>query len=627
MATTPRWPSNPSSTLASWAGDAAYKQGKSLHRRHRVHALGRTEEQELVAWVLDEERFATAVWMEEDESVSECTCARESCPHAVAVLLAFLEMQERKVSVPKVGHRDERLLLLDELMDIRFDGDKELAALPETEASSPLVAQGGPKGVVSADNLEELIQDLDEREARKLLTDLTAIPAAQKHIHRYLLDRQEALNKEVATALAAIGCAYEKKTAFEALDAQGLEVFLEIAKRLQESGEYGPLLELGLEWVRRSNRQVDTSWGEALKIEEQCLDLLLESARKVNWPRLQTALWVLELLLHPKLGKRAAFEQILAEQALEQREWREIAATMRSWKGREEPQSIHAGYLQRLRWVHLRSGEPKKLQGVLEWELQERGKALPLISWLTDQGQYDAAERHCVAALHHARKSANWSDARLLHDQLERLYELSESWAELAALTVESYLARSWELSYEQVRTRCSKAAQWGLVRLWILHYLETGDLPSKKRKIRYQGAMKNWPLPEIEIDDLDEDFPKYPWLMEIALLEQRLDDLLELYEAAQKTDKVDATLAGRVADAMATKYPMKSIKIWTEQAETLLKDEEPPRYASATRYLRKVMKAYIRQGKRAVWEAYCGALIEEMHQDRRVQNELLKLQ
>src|SRR2546426_9751421 len=82
--------------LEEWAGAAIVSRGRSYQRGHRVQNLARSETG-LVAWVLGTHRYATVVEVEDGELTSFCTCPYwDTCKHAVAVVLGYLEGLEHK---------------------------------------------------------------------------------------------------------------------------------------------------------------------------------------------------------------------------------------------------------------------------------------------------------------------------------------------------------------------------------------------------------------------------------------------------------------------------------------------------------------------------------------------------
>jgi len=74
--------------LEQWAGSVILERGRSY--RHRVHDLGVTNENNLVAIVAGSEPYITRVWLDDDGPEHECSCPYWGpCKHAVAVITGF----------------------------------------------------------------------------------------------------------------------------------------------------------------------------------------------------------------------------------------------------------------------------------------------------------------------------------------------------------------------------------------------------------------------------------------------------------------------------------------------------------------------------------------------------------
>ena len=68
---------------------------------------------ELIAWVLAAKEYATRVDLKDGTLISTCTCPYGiNCKHAVAVVLEYLDRLKKKVEVPLIAKKDERLELL-----------------------------------------------------------------------------------------------------------------------------------------------------------------------------------------------------------------------------------------------------------------------------------------------------------------------------------------------------------------------------------------------------------------------------------------------------------------------------------------------------------------------------------
>src|SRR2546425_5178123 len=111
--------------LEEWAGAAIVSRGRSYQRGHRVQNLTRSETG-LVAWVLGTHRYATAVEAEDRELTSFCTCPYwDTCKHAVAVVLEYLECLKHNKEVPPMTEQDRRLKLLQRAQEEEDEWEEE----------------------------------------------------------------------------------------------------------------------------------------------------------------------------------------------------------------------------------------------------------------------------------------------------------------------------------------------------------------------------------------------------------------------------------------------------------------------------------------------------------------------
>mgnify|MGYP006308249765 CR=1 FL=1 len=100
--------------LTFWAGKTVVADGRMLQKNGAVTNLSRTGEDHLIAWVMDEEMFATLVGFEDGELFCRCGCHHDevACEHAVALILELIAYLRNKVPVPSVAANDERFFLL-----------------------------------------------------------------------------------------------------------------------------------------------------------------------------------------------------------------------------------------------------------------------------------------------------------------------------------------------------------------------------------------------------------------------------------------------------------------------------------------------------------------------------------
>jgi hypothetical protein len=99
-------------TLEDWAGTRTLSRGREYQRDGHVHNLVRSAHEALGARVDRTERYATAVYLDGGLD-SACTCpVGDFCNHAVAVVLEYPALCEKKITVPLLLTDDSRCMLL-----------------------------------------------------------------------------------------------------------------------------------------------------------------------------------------------------------------------------------------------------------------------------------------------------------------------------------------------------------------------------------------------------------------------------------------------------------------------------------------------------------------------------------
>jgi uncharacterized Zn finger protein len=104
--------------LEHWAGSTIVSRGKSYQCNGYVRDLANTPDGGLLAWVEGTSNYATWVDFENSALASTCSCPYwDTCKHAVAVVLEYLDCLKNDRKVPQVTGDDKRILLLEQLLE------------------------------------------------------------------------------------------------------------------------------------------------------------------------------------------------------------------------------------------------------------------------------------------------------------------------------------------------------------------------------------------------------------------------------------------------------------------------------------------------------------------------------
>jgi uncharacterized Zn finger protein len=122
--------------------------------------------------------------------------------------------------------------------------------------------------------------------------------------------------------------------------------------------------------------------------------------------------------------------------------------------------------------------------------------------------------------------------------------------------------------------------------------------------------------------------------LLELAVREQRPDDVLRWYDQLKKPRRSSAysdwgpsTPDARVADAVADTHPQRALAIYQEIIADHINRASPSSYEAALPYLRKAHQLLQRLGRDAEWTAYLAELRETHRRKRRLMEVLDRIE
>ncbi len=101
--------------LEKWVGTRIFDRGQDYQKRGLVQNLARDSDGKLLAWVQGSSRYATRVALRgRNTLVSDCTCPYwDTCKHAVAVVLEYLEKVRSGEAIVMADRQDPRHARLD----------------------------------------------------------------------------------------------------------------------------------------------------------------------------------------------------------------------------------------------------------------------------------------------------------------------------------------------------------------------------------------------------------------------------------------------------------------------------------------------------------------------------------
>jgi len=116
--------------------------------------------------------------------------------------------------------------------------------------------------------------------------------------------------------------------------------------------------------------------------------------------------------------------------------------------------------------------------------------------------------------------------------------------------------------------------------------------------------------------------FPNEDLLIEIALLEERLDDAIALYDDRKHVGRWDHGMGEILARAVADTHPDAALRIWRSIAEALIDRVKPKAYREAAVHLRKMRRIFEKSGQMNDWTA----LIKQLRVQHKAKRRLMEV-
>ena len=617
--------------LEQWADERVVDRGRSYLKR--VSGLRRTQAGELMAWVSGTEEYATMVRLH-PEGLHDwfCTCPYEQgpCKHAVAVILVAGQQVREDREISELDKDDDLQLIL--FADPEEDWEEE----PGVEPMQP----DAPKQSVKPG--EAKIRKLLQGESREALIDmLVRLARLYPVIEQYLREEEQLARGQVDPIVRALRKEIRTLTDEPAWrnhwNQEGsVPDFSHVRRQFQalfDAGYFDLLLDVGDELWRLGTDQVETSddAGETADNITDCLEIVLKAVTRSSLSRSQQVLWVVERLLIDEFALLEQGEIILQDKMFKPADWQEVATAFETrLSSLDSPKSSNYSdtyqrneVVSRLLDAYNRAGLTERIIPLLEREVETCCNYEKLVTHLLEGGHRESARQWCIRGfnkmMQNAPGLADSLEKRLLSmAEEEKCHDLA------AAYRAQSFFRHPSADSYKEMRKAVEKIKKWPEVREKILNFLQTGRRPDVAVK---KGETLDWPLPVTEVSFPQEkrseySFPRYSPLIDIAILEKRMDDVVLLYEQAKK-NRFEAGLLGEtVAEAVAKTHPDVSLSVWRGKVDRLIALVKPKAYREAGGYLRQMRKVLEAQGRQAEWLA----LLEELRQAHKAKRRLVEI-
>ncbi|EAR20743.1 hypothetical protein [Nitrococcus mobilis] len=313
--------------------------------------------------------------------------------------------------------------------------------------------------------------------------------------------------------------------------------------------------------------------------------------------------------------------------------WQEVAGTLET-RLQTLPKSLSADFFDRYRRERLmntlleayaRAGWKDKIIPRLEDDADASHCYPQLADELLAADERDRARRWCIQGYTRTVDNAP-GIASALQERLRTIAQQERRYDLVAAYRAQDFFHRPSSRDYQELRKAAEKAEYWPAVRNAVLHYLETGQNPAFGH---LEGKKSGWPLssPEVEPPTTRsrkayQRFPDIETLIDIAILEKRLDDVVNLYQRLRKAKRWGREIDKTVAKAVADTHPDLAPTIWTEIVNSLIDQVKPKAYEEAAVYLRLMKKIYARNHRLEDWQK----LLEGLRRGHKAKRRLIAI-
>lgn len=622
--------------LRSWAGSRDLDKGRSY--THRVSQLQITADGRLLAWVTGTRRYAaTARLTQTGTPISECSCPLQidGCKHGVAVVLAFLEILKQKKSVPSASDNDSRWTVLRDIAnetehefeeddfsydDVVTESEDDVEGDEDFDEGRPLTRprrnrrQRAERGLWNAKKSEEELREfLRSKSADELIELLLDCAERDCEFRTTLQEQQALLGGKVTKLVQAARREIERVTSEPAWvnswhDDSSLPNYEGVKRRLQtllDAGHSDTVVELGRDLLARGLEQVGESHdeGETGEAIADSLNIVFNALMKSSLAPHEKLLFTFDALMQDDYG-------IIEVDFLIDHEWTckdwslvadELASRLRTTSTSNTQDSTRSYARDQLSsWLILaleKSGRANEVLPLCESEARTNGSYERLVKRLLDEKRCDDAERW-------ARDGIANTPGHLLGI----VRNLKETFLETGVRPDANVVSST-------TRAKSTKNGK--------------SKVPASK------PPLSSWPLPSLNLPEPRVDRERNHWkvsespschlnvLLELALKANQPDEILLWFDKnprmAARHGNFGNNIADRVATAVASMYPNRSLELWMRMIDAEIAATSPAHYEVAAVYLRKVRDHLANLDRATEWTKYLASLRETHRRKRRL--------
>jgi uncharacterized Zn finger protein len=569
--------------LAAWAGETVFQRGLAYHKAGKARDLALTPEGGLLATVAGTQWYTTLLFQNEDGQLeSVCTCPYgPQCKHAVALACAGLA-RDANTPIPPVAAHDKRLRHV-------AAGGTPLAENPTTQELEAALEQFSKKQLIAL-----VIQ------AVGLAPEITALCLSGAE------PQQQGVLALVQDARNVMHRALEAPDWHDDYYHQAYADYEPVRKKLEAlrlAGFLAEVLELGFELIEESMNQIEMSDDEGATHNDvaQCMDIVLQALRDVDWPVQQKLQWAADAVLADAFSVCDCFIGYLREKH-SQEAWSPVADTlMGSLAQHQEKGFARKGLTDMTVHALTEAGRSAEVLDLCKHEAVHHGEYLRLVEHLLmhDNDQETEEWIHRGIAVLEQEKPYT---AKRLRSCLLDLRKKQNNWDAALCMQTEDFVLNATLRLFQECRYSADRLGVWPALRPLLMDFLIERALPWNQDAWPCQNRGK-------VSASSDEKHPDFTTLIDLAIDENKPAEVLKWYDLQCETRRGASYSADKVAAAVQDFAPDRAIALWKGLAEAQIALVSARAYEAAAVFLRKMGKLMHRFNMAADWDAYIQSL------------------
>jgi uncharacterized Zn finger protein len=359
--------------------------------------------------------------------------------------------------------------------------------------------------------------------------------------------------------------------------------------------------------------------GESVQEIASCMDIVFKALSASSLSPVERMLWAVETELNDEYefceGITAFWEQHHAAA-----DWNTLAEKlMQRLNNFDDPEGgdsflrdYHRDNL--TDWIITaleNAGRGDEVIPLCEQETKKTHSYVRLVNCLVEEKRSEEAEQWIRKGVEATRGTLPGIDIAL-HNILCRMREDEKNWLDAASLRADDFFDNPSLETFNGLQKSAEKAGVWLEVRLNVMRFLETGELPNNKTIS--DGAIPLYPLSDTGlrrgVKNSSSNFPAIGLLIDIAIAENRPDEVVRWYDQTGKSrHNWIWSREDNIAQAIAEAYPERAVSIWKKLAEDCIAQTNVHAYEQAAGYLLCVRDVFDAAGRGEEWHGYLNTL------------------